>query len=51
MFCVGSWRGVSIVGFMDIVDASIGWYSCDRIRATLDGTGPMQYCESLGVAA
>ena len=51
MFYGRSWRGVSVEGFMDAVDAYIRWYNSDRIKVTLDGMSPMQYRESLGLAA
>ncbi|MBQ3282745.1 MAG: IS3 family transposase, partial [Atopobiaceae bacterium] len=51
MFYGRSWRGVSIEGFMDAADAYIRWYNSGRIKVTLDGMSPMQYRESLGLAA
>ena len=51
MFYGRSWRGVSIEGFMDAVDAYIRWYNSDRIKVTLDGMSPVQYRESRGLAA
>lgn len=37
--------------FMDAVDAYIRWYNSDTIKVTLDGMSPMQYRESLRIAA
>ena len=51
MFYGRSWKGVSITGFMEAVDSYIRWYNSCRIKVTLGGMSPLQYRESLGIAA
>ena len=51
MFYGRSWKGVLTEGFMNAVDVYIRWHNSSRVKVALDGMSPMQYRESLGIAA
>ena len=50
MFYNRSWAGVSIDGFMDILDEYLHWYNDKRIKMSLGAMSPREYRSSLGLA-
>ena len=50
MFYNRSWTGVSIDGFMDILDEYLHWYNEKRIKMSLGAMSPLEYRNSLGLA-
>ena len=51
MFYNRCWHGVSIDGFIDILDKYLVWYNEQRIKLSLGGMSPMEYRQSLGLVA
>jgi len=49
MFYGCSWSGVTINGFIDILNDYLQWYSEKRIKLSLNGMSPLQYRRSLGL--
>ena len=45
------WRGVSIEGFMEMLDGYLVWYRDKRRKSDLGYMSPMQYRRSLGLVA
>ena len=45
------WKGWTIERFKDELDSYIRWYNEERIKLSLGGMSPVQYRESLGLAA
>jgi len=50
-FYPGDWRNTSIAQFMQAVDGYIRWYNEKRIKLSLGSRSPLEYRESLGLAA
>ncbi|MDC7689805.1 IS3 family transposase [Vogesella indigofera] len=50
-FYPGDWRNTSIEQFMQAVDDYIRWYNEKRIKLSLGARSPLEYRESLGLAA
>ena len=50
-FYPGDWRNASIEQFMQAVDDYIRWYNEKRIKLSLGARSPLEYRESLGLAA
>ena len=50
-FYPGDWRNTSIEQFMQAVDDYIRWYNEKRIKLSLGSRSPLEYRESLGLAA
>jgi len=50
MFYNESWDGVSIDGFIDILDEYLRWYNEERIKMSLGAMSPLEYRRSLGLA-
>lgn len=46
-----SWSGWTVDEFMDEIDGYIRWYNERRIKKSLGGMSPLQYRETLGLAA
>ncbi len=51
LFYPRDWRGVSLKQFMEEVDSYIRWYNEKRIKVSLAALSPLEYRESLGIAA
>jgi len=51
MFYHRSWRGVSLDEFIDILNKYLIWYNEERIKVSLGGMSPMEYRQSIGLAA
>ena len=51
MFYNTDWRGVSLPKFIDILNNYLIWYNETRIKKSLGYMSPMEYRQSLGLAA
>jgi transposase InsO family protein len=51
MFYNRSWATVSIVEFIDILDAYLHWYNEKRIKMSLGAMSPLQHRKSLDLIA
>ena len=51
MFYNRSWIGVSLEAFIDILDRYLVWYNENRIKLSLGAMSPLEYRQSLGLAA
>ncbi|GJG94347.1 IS3 family transposase [Cupriavidus pauculus] len=51
LFYPRDWRATSIEQFIEVVDSYIRWYNAKRIKVCLGSLSPMEYRESLGIAA
>jgi transposase InsO family protein/transposase-like protein len=51
MFYYRSWRGVSIEEFIDRLNKYLHWYNEKRIKKSLGYQSPVEYRQSLGLAA
>jgi len=51
LFYPRNWQGVTIEQFIQIVDSYIRWYNEKRIKISLGSRSPIEYRESLGLAA
>ena len=51
MFYNTDWRGVSLPKFIDILNNYLIWYNETRIKKSLGYISPMEYRQSLGLAA
>lgn len=51
MFYPREWRETTIEGFIAELDSYIRWYNDDRIKISLGALSPVEYRESLGIAA
>ncbi len=51
MFYPRDWRSTTIGQFMEALDAYIRWYNEKRIKNSLGFRSPLEYRESLGLAA
>jgi len=51
MFYYRSWKGVSIEGFIDRLNNYLHWYNRKRIKKSLGYLSPVEYRQSLGLAA
>ncbi len=51
MFYNRDWTGVSIQGFIDILNEYLAWYNEKRIKVSLGNMSPLEYRKSLGLAA
>jgi transposase InsO family protein/transposase-like protein len=51
MFYYRSWRGVSIEEFIDRLNDYLHWYNKKRIKKSLGYLSPIEYRQSLGLAA
>ena len=51
MFYGKNWQAVSLDQFMEKVDQYIHWYNKQRIKLSLGGRSPLEYRQSLGIAA
>jgi transposase InsO family protein len=51
MFYRRNWQAATIKQFIDAVDSYIHWYNEPRIKISLGALSPIEYRESLGLAA
>lgn len=51
MFYNMTWSGVSIDGFIDILDKYLYWYNEKRIKISLGAMSPLEYTRKLDLAA
>ena len=51
MFYPRDWRSTTIEQFMQALDSYIRWYNEKRIKISLGPRSPLEYRESLGIAA
>ena len=51
LFYPRSWQNITIDQFIEIVDSYIHWYNEKRIKTSLGSLSPVEYRESLGLAA
>ena len=50
LFYNQSWEGISLKGFMKILNEYIVWYNEKRIKLSLGGVSPLEYRQKLGYA-
>jgi transposase InsO family protein len=46
-----NWSGVSIDGFINILDKYLYWYNEKRIKMSLGAMNPLEYRQKLGLVA
>jgi transposase InsO family protein len=51
LFYSRDWQATTVEQFIEIVDAYIRWYNEKRIKISLGSLSPIEYRESLGLAA
>lgn len=51
LFYPRDWRATTIEQFIEVVDSYIRWYNAKRIKVSLGSLSPVEYRESLGIAA
>ena len=51
MYYNRTWNGTSTQEFIEVVDEYIRWYNQKRIKLSLGGLSPVEYRQSLRVAA
>lgn len=51
LFHSQNWQATAIDQFIQIVDSYIRWYNAKRIKVSLGSLSPLEYRESLGIAA
>lgn len=51
LFYPRAWQATSIEQFIEAVDSYIRWYNAKRIKISLGSLSPLEYRESLGLAA
>ena len=51
LFYPGNWQATTIEEFIQIVDSYIHWYNEKRIKISLGSRSPLEYRQSLGLAA
>ena len=51
LFYPRDWRSITIEQFIEVVDSYIRWYNEKRIKISLGSLSPIEYRESLGLAA
>lgn len=51
MFYSQDWQATTVEQFMRMVDSYIRWYNTKRIKVSLGSLSPLEYRESLGIAA
>jgi transposase InsO family protein len=45
------WRATTVDQFIEVVDSYIRWYNAKRIEVSLGSLSPVEYRQSLGIAA
>ncbi len=51
LFYPRDWRATTVEQFIEVVDSYIRWYNAKRIKVSLGSLSPIEYRESLGLAA
>ncbi len=51
LFYPRDWRATTVDQFIAVLDSHIRWYSATRINVSLGSLSPLEYRESLGIAA
>lgn len=51
LFYSREWRNTTIDQFIETVDSYIRWYNAKRINVSLGSLSPIEYRQSLGIAA
>jgi len=51
LFYPRDWRATTVDQFIEILDSYIRWYNATRIKVSLGSLSPLEYWESLGIAA
>jgi transposase InsO family protein len=51
LFYPRDWKRTTIEQFIEVVDSYIRWYNEKRIKISLGALSPIEYRESLGLAA
>jgi transposase InsO family protein len=51
LFYPRDWRAATIDQFIEVLDSYIRWYNATRIKVSLGSLSPLEYRESLGIAA
>ncbi|MCL2644148.1 MAG: IS3 family transposase [Betaproteobacteria bacterium] len=51
LFYSRNWQATTIEQFIEVVDSYIRWYNAKRIKVSLGSLSPLEYRESLGIAA
>ncbi|ABM62072.1 IS3 family transposase [Halorhodospira halophila] len=50
-FYTRDWHGVTLEQFIEKLDAYLQWYNRKRVKLSLGGRSPLEYRDSLGIAA
>jgi transposase InsO family protein len=45
------WRDTTVDEFIEVLDSYIRWYNATRIKVSLGSLSPVEYRQSLGIAA
>ncbi|SDJ53910.1 Integrase core domain-containing protein, partial [Paraburkholderia steynii] len=45
------WRATTVEQFIEVLDSYMHWYNAKRIKVSLGALSPLEYRESLGIAA
>jgi transposase InsO family protein len=51
LFYTRDWQATTVDQFIQVVDSYIRWYNAKRIKVSLGSLSPLEYRESLGIAA
>jgi transposase InsO family protein len=51
LFYPRDWRATTVDQFIEVLDSYIRWYNATRIKVSLGSLSPLEYRESLGIAA
>ena len=51
LFCPRQWHATTLAQFMQVLDSYIRWYNEKRIKLCPGSLSPIEYRESLGIAA
>ncbi|MGF6540548.1 IS3 family transposase [Paraburkholderia youngii] len=51
LFYPRDWQATTVEQFIEVVDSYIRWYNAKRIKVSLGSLSPLEYRESLGIAA
>jgi transposase InsO family protein len=51
MFYLRDWRATTVDQFVEVLDSYIRWYNATRIKVSLGSLSPVEYRQSLGIAA
>ena len=51
LFYSRDWRDTTVEQFIEVVDSHIRLYNAERIKVSLGSLSPLEYRQSLGIAA